>query len=191
MVCSYSASVAVRTRPRSFPSIGENFSITGPLPDQLPLKTPGFSAPIPSLFRTDCIRHRFALCAKELHRFVNDLARDIERRPEPNRVVARFQNKQPAIEEPLPKFVASFRIGKVERDEKTATAHGSDDRLLTLQLLERFQKVIANHSCVLDQVFLLDDPQKMRRTNHVRVIAAPGGIQSARQTKRVVRHFIE
>src|SRR6476469_701846 len=127
MVCSYSASVAVRTRPRSFPSIGENFSITGPLPDQLPLKTPGFSAPIPSLFRTACIRHRFALCAKELHRFVNDLARDIERRPKTDRMVAGLQDEQSAIEKTFPEFVASFRIGKVERDEKTATAHGSDD----------------------------------------------------------------
>src|SRR5205809_8008034 len=134
MVCSYSASVAVLTRPSSFPSIGENFSITGPLPDQSPSKAPGFSASIPSLLRTDCIRHRFALRAEELHRFVNDLVRDIERRTEPNRSVARFQDKQPAIEESLPKFIERFRIRKIERDEKTAAAHGRDDRLLTMQL---------------------------------------------------------
>src|SRR2546423_10655554 len=110
IVWSYSASVAVRTRPRSFPSIGENFSMTGPLPNHSPLKTPGFSAPIPRLLRSDCIRHRLALGAQQIHRFVDDFGRDVESRAEADRVVAGFQDKQAAIEETFPEVVACFRI---------------------------------------------------------------------------------
>src|SRR6266480_4567191 len=173
-VRSYSASVAVRTRAKSLPSIGENFSMTGPLPDQSPLKTPGFSAPIPSLFRTDCIRHRLALRVEQVHRFVDDRGRDVERRAKADRMVAGFQDEQPAIEETFPKLFARLRIGQIERDEKTATPDRGHDRMLALQSPERFEKVIADHARVLDEVLLLDDSQEMRRANHVRVIPPPG-----------------
>src|SRR2546423_1874376 len=152
IVWSYSASVAVRTRASSFPSIGENFPITGPLPSQSPLKTPGFSAPIPSLLRSDCIRHRLALGAQQIHRFVDNLGRDIERRAEADRVIARFQHKQSAIEESLPEFVARFRVRQVEGDEETAAPHRGHDGLVALQLQKRFEEIFADHARVLDEI---------------------------------------
>src|SRR5438270_10118816 len=166
IVCSYSTSVALRTRPSSLPSIGENFSMIGPLPDQSPLKTPGFSASIPSLLRSDCIRHRLALGAQQIHRFVDNLGRDIERGAETNRVVAGFQNEQTAIEKAFPKFVALFGIGQVESNEEPASADRGDDGLLALQLLERLEEMLADHSRVLDQIFLLEYSQEMGPANH-------------------------
>src|SRR2546423_2033090 len=161
IVSSYSASVALRTRAKSLPSIGENFSMTGPLPDHSPLKTPGLSASIPSLFRTDCIRHRLALRAQQIHRFVDDFRGDIERRPESNRAVARFQDQQAAIEKSFPEFVAGFRVWQIERDKEAAPAHRPHDGLLALQLLKRLEEIFAHHAGVLDEVFLLDDSQEM------------------------------
>src|ERR1700686_4944404 len=169
IIFSYSASVAVRTRASNLPSMGENFSMTGPPPIQSPQKAPGFSSTKPSFFRIDCISggssaprsmttwrrtrdnksiargahdppsfaHLPALLTQELHRFVNNFGGNIERGTKTNGAFARFQDECAAIEHALPEFIAHFRIGQIEGEEESASAHSGHDRLGALQFLQR------------------------------------------------------
>src|SRR5436190_138609 len=109
------------------------------LPDSSVTSWPssGFSSrrAIPSLFRTDCIRHRLALRAEQVDRFVDHLGRNVERGSKTNRAVAGFQDEQAAIKKSLPEFVARFRIWQIEGDEEAASADSGDDRLAGLQPL--------------------------------------------------------
>src|SRR5438067_8002151 len=195
MVVSYSESVAVRTWARSLPSIGENFSMTGPQPSHSPQKTPGFSSAIPRVLNNAVVSIQFqagsptpattlvagllALGPQQTNRFVDYFSGDVQSRAKTNGMIARFEHEKTAIEQTLPEFVARPGIGQVEGKEEPATSHGGNNRLFALQLPEALEEVLTDDARVLDQVFLLDDAKEMGRANHIGVVPAPGGVQAA------------
>src|ERR1700756_2392646 len=70
--------------------------------------------------------------AHQLHRFVDHLGSDVERRTETNRVFAGPKRQNTEVEEAMPKFFARFRIRKVERKKYSAAACGGNQRLFGL-----------------------------------------------------------
>src|SRR5881394_2969463 len=100
---------------------------------------PGPGSSIPA---TALALHLLALSTQQIDRFVHDLDGDVQSRTKTNGMLAGFQNKKTAIENAFPKFVPGLRVGQVEGNKQTAPTHGADDRLLALQLLQRFQEML-------------------------------------------------
>src|SRR5262249_30903347 len=128
--------------------------------------------------------------AHQFHRFIDGFRGDVERRTEPDRVFARAKRQNTEVEKPMPKLFARFRIVKIERKKYSAATRRRNQRLFGLQFAQLIQEIRTNFSGVLNQPFLLDDAQIMRRAHHISEVSAPRRIQTARQAKRVVFHFI-
>src|SRR5215472_73297 len=173
------------------PSMGEIFSIVAPPPRHSPSNTPALSSVRPSFSRGVFIKYSppsVALrrargralpplptkFAHQLHRFVDRFRSDIQRRTKTDRVLAGTKRQNTEIEEAVPKFFARFRIGKIEREKYSATARSRNQRLFRLQIAQLIQEIGAHLPGVLNQTFLLDDAQIMRRAHHIGEIPAPG-----------------
>jgi hypothetical protein len=85
-----------------------------------------------------------------------------------------FKRQHTEIEKAFPKFIARFRIGQIERDEQLRGRAPRKSSALPLQIAQLIEKIGADFRGVLDQIFLFDDAQIMRRAHHVGEISAPG-----------------
>src|SRR5439155_25355565 len=110
---------------------------------------------------------------------------------ESDRILAGAKSQHTKVKEAVPKFFARFCIGKIERQKYSAAARGGNQWLFALQVAQLIRKICAHLRRILDQTFLFDDAQIMDRAHHVGKTAAPGGIQSTGQSKRVVFDFID
>src|SRR5215475_16198348 len=99
--------------------------------------------------------------AHQFNRFINHVRGNIERGTKANRVLAGAKRQNSEVEEAMPKFFARFRIGKIERKEYSSAARGGNQRLFRLQLAQSIDEIGADFAGVIDQTFLLDDPQIM------------------------------
>src|SRR5437773_1276175 len=109
-----------------------------------------------------------------IRRFVDNVGCGIECRTETDRVFARTKSQDSEIEEAFPEFLPRFCVGQIEGEKQSPAARSGNQRFFALQIAELIQKICAHLRGVLNQMFFLDDPQKMRRAHHVGEIAAPG-----------------
>src|SRR5436853_6021136 len=82
--------------------------------------------------------------AHQLHRFIDNFRRNIERRTTPDRVFTGTQGENTKVEKALPEPFARLRIGKIECEKQTLAARGGNQRLFVLQLMQLIQKICAH-----------------------------------------------
>src|SRR6476469_11181507 len=153
------------------PSIGEILSIIAPPPRHSPSNTPALSSVIPSFSRGVFIRRPTepptnhdsfrapalgTILTHQFHRFIDHFRSDIQRRTKSNRVLARAKGQNTKIEEAMPKFLARFRIGKIEREKYSAAARSGNQRFFRLQIAQLIEEIGTCLTGVLNQTFLLD-----------------------------------
>src|SRR6478735_7731795 len=111
--------------------------------------------------------------AHQFYCLINHFRGDVERWTEADRVFAGTKCQNAELEEAVPKFFARFRIGEIEREKYSATASGGNQRLFVLQIAKLIEEVGTYFSGVLNQTFLLDNAQIMRRAHHIGEVPAP------------------
>src|SRR4051812_25356012 len=120
-----------------------------------------------------------AISPHQFDRFIDHISSDIERGTKADRVFAGAKRQHSEIEEAVPKFFARLRVGKIEREKYSTAARSGDQRLFHLQVAQSIEEIGTYFRSVLDQTFLLDNAQIMRRAHHIGEVSAPCRIQTA------------
>jgi hypothetical protein len=106
-------------------------------------------------------------------RFVDHLRSDVQRGTKADRVFAGAKRQSTKFKEAVPKFFARFRVGKIEREKQSAAARGGNQRFFRLKIAQLIEEIGACFRGVLNQTFLLDNAQIMRRAHHIGEVSAP------------------
>ena len=70
--------------------------------------------------------------AHQFDRFIDNIRRQVECRPEPDRALARAQRQHAELEESSPEFFARFWIGQIEREKQPTATRSRDGRFFAL-----------------------------------------------------------
>src|SRR5438270_10402997 len=100
---------------------------------------------------------RATVLAKNCHRLINHLLRDIEGRAETDRAFAGLEHEDTGVEELAPEIIACLPIRHIEGDEQAAASHRRDQVARALQFEQLVEKIAADVGRVLNEVFTLDD----------------------------------
>src|SRR5256885_2423911 len=135
--------------------------------------------------------HGSALFANFLERSFDDFGIDIKSGAETDGTIATTNCQYATLVETVIKYFALLFVGQVKGNQQSAATHGRNERFTGGDFMQAGEQLLSSFGSVLDEIIALDQFQGEAGADHVCKIAAPGGIDPARQAEAVFGHFIE